>query len=77
MSENWIARIGQNIQVVAFFAHFGVAALLVEHLPWHLATAVAITLASALKEYGFDAAEETDPPQTFWDNTEERSGQFD
>jgi hypothetical protein len=73
---NWIAKLGQNIQFVAFWAHLGVAALLVEHLPWHRWVAIGITVLGAFKEYYYDARNEQDPPQTFWDNTEDFAGWF-
>jgi hypothetical protein len=72
--SNFIARMGQNIQFVAFFAHAGVAALVVEHSPHRWIVAGAVMVAGGIKEYWFDARDETDPPQTFWDNTEDFVG---
>lgn len=73
--EAKVASVGQNIQFVAFWAHLGVAALLVEHLPDNgLDWALLICLAAGLKEYWFDAKYEHDPPQTFMDNTQDFIG---
>jgi hypothetical protein len=65
---SWIAKAGQNIQFVAFWAHFGVAALIVEHTPHHLFTTVIVALLAAVKEFWYDAKYEKNPPQTFLDN---------
>lgn len=70
-----IAQLGQNAQFVAFFAHAGVAALLVEHLPghaWWWLTGMLVYAAG--KEFWFDATYEKNPPQTFWDNLEDFIG---
>lgn len=69
---NWLAQLGENRQFVAFFAHFGVAALICEHTPWWMMTV--IVGGAAVKEFYFDAHYETDPPQTFWDNAEDWAG---
>jgi len=67
---NLIARLGQNPQFVASFAHAGVAFILVEHLPGNpLYWALGMTAYALVKEYYFDPKFETNPPQTFWDNT--------
>ncbi len=73
-----VANIGQSIQFVAFWAHLGVGAILTRiaikhdlHPEWVL---LAIVIGGAIKEYWFDAREEKDPPQTFWDNTEDFVG---
>ena len=71
---NPIANIGQNIQFVAFWAHFGVAALVVEHSPWPWATCALIVVVAGLKEFWFDATYEKNPPQTFLDNFEDWIG---
>jgi len=76
--ENWLATIGQNIQFVAFWAHLGVAAL-VTILAFHFTrfgwvVGLVIILGAGVKEYYFDAKYEKDPPQTFWDNTEDFIG---
>jgi hypothetical protein len=72
---NWVSKLGQNIQFVAFFAHAGVAALLVEHLPGNaLWWALSILVIGGGKEYWYDAKYEQNPPQTFWDNTEDFLG---
>jgi hypothetical protein len=72
--SSWISKIGQSIQFVAFWAHFGVAALIVEHTPHHLLTAVAISALAVVKEFYYDAKYETNPPQTFLDNFEDLLG---
>lgn len=73
---SWIAKLGQSIQFVAFWAHFGIAALVAEHIYTRdpLYTLIIIVIAAAIKEYGFDAHYETDPPQTWRDNTEDFLG---
>ncbi|HKM83867.1 MAG TPA: hypothetical protein VJY15_23290, partial [Candidatus Acidoferrum sp.] len=70
----WIAGLGKNIQFVAFFAHLGVAALVVELIPFHLYAKLAVLVAGAVKEFYFDAKYETDPPQSFADNLEDWFG---
>lgn len=77
--SQWIASIGQNIQFVAFWAHAGVGALVIRmlykyHPSWSFYPAIVLVLGGAIKEYVFDAKEETNPPQTFWDNTEDFIG---
>jgi hypothetical protein len=72
---NIVSRLGQNIQFVAFWAHFGVAALAVEHSPfspWY--AFAAIVVAASAKEFWFDATYERDPPQVFIDNLEDWIG---
>ena len=71
---NWVAKLGQNMQFVAFWAHFGVAALIVENSPWPLWTGIGLTVVAAWKEYYYDARNEQDPPQTFIDNSEDFAG---
>lgn len=72
----WIAALGQNVQFVAGVAHFGVAALVAEHVYTRdpLYTLIAITVAAAVKEFYFDATYETDPVQTWQDNLEDFLG---
>jgi hypothetical protein len=71
-----IAALGQNIQFVAFWAHLGVAALIVENLPHPLIALLTITFVACGKEFYFDAKYETNPPQTFLDNLEDLAGWF-
>ena len=66
--SSWVSKLGQSIQFVAFWAHFGVAALVVEHTPHHVLTAVLVALGAAVKEFWYDAKYEINPPQTFTDN---------
>jgi hypothetical protein len=76
----WIAKIGQSIQFVAFWAHLGVAGLLIVLINKLLSKrpaeilALVIIVAGGVKEYYFDATTEQNPPQTFWDNTEDFIG---
>ena len=72
----WVADTGQSIQFVAFWAHFGMAALVVEHLSRTLPglTLTAVVVLGGLKEFIFDADEETMPPQTFMDNFQDWLG---
>jgi hypothetical protein len=70
----WIAALGQNIQFVAFWAHFFTAAWLVEHLPHKPFVAVSIIIFAAAKEFLFDSRYETNPPQTFMDNLQDFLG---
>ena len=71
-----IAKLGQNIQFVAFWAHAGAACFLVEHLSfgYPLIACAAIFVAAGIKEFYFDAKYEKDPPQTFLDNFEDWIG---
>ena len=69
-----IALIGQSIQFVAFFAHAGVGAFAVEHLPHRVVAGGILILAGAIKEFVFDAREEVNPPQTFMDNLQDFGG---
>jgi hypothetical protein len=71
---NIVAKLGQNIQFVAFWAHFGVAALAVGHLPHPWLAFVIIALAAGVKEFWFDAKYESNPPQTFMDGLEDWIG---
>jgi hypothetical protein len=69
----WVAALGQDINFVAFWAHFGVAALVAEHVHGasdhsKIDTLIVIAVVSAFKEFLFDARYETDPPQDFTDN---------
>ena len=70
----WIAKLGQSIQFVAFFAHAGVAALVVEHSTWPQTTAIGILVLAGIKEFWFDAKYETSPRQTFYDNLGDFAG---
>lgn len=71
--KNWIARLGQNMQFVAFFAHAGVSAWIARRFHfWPVP--LLIVLFAAVKEYWFDARYEKSPPQTFRDNTEDFLG---
>ena len=72
---NWIAKLGQSIQFVAFAAHCFFAAWLLKQFPQHrFILAGVIVVAAALKEFGYDAKYETDPPQTFTDDLEDFLG---
>lgn len=67
-----VASLGTDIQFVAFWAHFGVAYIVVSYLPsWW--TAGAIALVAGVKEFVFDARQEK-PKQTFLDNLEDWIG---
>lgn len=74
----WISALGQNVQWIAFWAHFGVAALIVEHVnhrehdPLYVLTVVMIL--AAVKEFYYDAKYEKNPSQTFIDNLEDWLG---
>lgn len=72
--SSWVSKIGQSIQFVAFWAHFGVAALIVEHTPHHFLVASIVSALAAVKEFWYDANYETNPPQTFLDNFEDWLG---
>ena len=72
---NWLAKLGQNIQFVAFVAHAAVAyaaILTFDDYAWQIATG--FVLFAAVKEFWFDARYETDPPQTFDDNLQDFLG---
>ena len=70
-----IAKLGQNIQFVAFWAHLGVGALIVlVSGRYSEVAAIIVILGASVKEFYFDAKYEKDPPQTFWDNLEDFSG---
>jgi hypothetical protein len=71
-----LATLGQNQQWVAFWAHFGVAALIVENLSFGhpLALTGVILAAAAVKEFWYDATYEKNPQQTFADNLEDWLG---
>jgi hypothetical protein len=73
-----VASTGQNIQFVAFFAHLGVGACITRFAIKHgvktwILFAIFI-VGGAIKEYYFDARDEVNPPQTFWDNTQDFIG---
>lgn len=73
---SWISALGQSIQFCAFFAHFGIAALVAEHV-WcshSLWILILIVVAAGIKEFYFDATYETAPKQTFTDNLEDFLG---
>lgn len=73
--KSYVAALGQNIQFVAYMAHMGVTALIVEHTGrWRPYVAVAVVVASAIKEFYFDARYEKDTPQTFLDNLQDFAG---
>lgn len=74
--SSFIASTGQNIQFVAFFAHFFTAAYIVSrfHGDSRIALFGVIVVVAAIKEYVFDARDELNPPQTFLDNTEDFLG---
>lgn len=75
MASDFIAKIGQNIQFVAFFAHAGVASWVELFGYKHKWIAAAcIVVAGGVKEYGYDAREEKNPPQTFAMNTQDFLG---
>lgn len=71
----WISAFGQSIQAVAAVAHVFAAGYFVflfrGHAFW---VAVGVTVYAALKEYGYDAHYEMNPPQTMTDNTEDFAG---
>lgn len=71
-----LATLGQNQQWVAFWAHWGVAAEVVEHLSFGHAIALTLSImaAAAVKEFWYDATYEKNPPQTFADNLEDWIG---
>jgi Na+/H+ antiporter NhaD/arsenite permease-like protein len=69
-----IATTGQNIQFVAFAAHLGIAALVVEHLPDPFYVMLAVFVIAGIKEFVFDAQYEKNPPQTFTDNLQDWLG---
>jgi hypothetical protein len=71
--KSWVAILGQNIQFVAFWAHFFAAGWLILLYP-HLALVFVITAAAAVKEFWYDAKYEKNPPQTFLDNSEDFFG---
>jgi hypothetical protein len=76
---NPIAKLGQNDTFVAFMAHcwFAFAFIYVPVAKWHLPLGlflIAGMLAAGIKEFAFDATQETDPPQTFADNMEDFMG---
>lgn len=66
--SSWVSKLGENIQFVAFWAHFGVAALIVEHTPHHNLMVGVVALLAGIKEFWYDAKYELNPPQTFLDN---------
>jgi len=72
----WISALGQSIQFVAWWAHFGVAALICGHVGKSdpLWTLIVVVVAAALKEFVYDAHFETDPVQTAADNWQDFSG---
>ena len=70
----WIANLGQNIQFVAFAAHLGIAALIVEHMPQPFYIMLAVFVVAGIKEFVFDARYEKNPPQTFTDNMQDWLG---
>ena len=72
--SSWVSKLGQSMQFVAFWAHFGVAALVVEHMPHKLLAVVIVAALAAVKEFWYDAKYETNPPQTFLDNLEDWLG---
>ena len=68
-----LASIGQNIQFVAFMAHFGCSyALVATFHYWPVPLSVIVL--SAIKEFWYDAKYETDPPQTALDGWEDFAG---
>ena len=71
-----ISSLGQSIQFCAWFAHFGVASIIAEHVYTRdpLWTLMVIVALGAAKEFLYDALYEANPPQTFWDNLEDFSG---
>jgi hypothetical protein len=72
--SGWIARLGQNMQFVAFVGHACFAALVVEHSGRFLWYAVAFfTIGGAVKEI-WDIHYEHDPPQTVLDSLEDFLG---
>lgn len=73
---NFVAATGQNIQFVAFLLHAFVIAYFLRvwfygHRWWFIA---GVMLFGAVKEFWFDARDETNPPQTFADNLEDFLG---
>jgi len=72
--SSWVSKLGQSMQFVAFWAHFGVAALVVEHTPHHSLMVGIVAALAAVKEFWYDAKYETNPPQTFLDNLEDWLG---
>lgn len=78
LNLNWIARLGQNPQFVAAFAHASVfvPVLVLSHFVggrplWY---ALAIVVYAAWKEFLFDIKEEHNPPQTYLDGLQDFLG---
>lgn len=75
----FVARIGTNMQFVAFNAHWGVTYALLSMLAHAIPTAsiwpgaLVVLIAAAVKEFWFDATYES-PKQSFADNLEDFAG---
>ena len=65
--QQWIAKIGENPNFIAFMAHAGVAGFLLMCVPYTWFALALLTLA-VIKEFWFDLKYETTPPQT-WENS--------
>lgn len=68
-----IAKLGENLNFIAFMAHAGYAffcmAMFTLHLHFYLIPSLGFLTASAvLKEFWFDLKYETNPPQTWKDS---------
>lgn len=74
----WVAALGQNMQFVAFWAHFGVGALvvIVSGPRAALYVMLAVIGLGAVKEFVFDMLYEQKPPQTWADSFEDFFGWF-
>ncbi len=75
--QAWIAKTGESPDFIAFMAHSGVAAYLVNLFPYGvpriLAAIVALILA-AIKEFWFDLHYEKTPTQTLADSALDFAG---
>ncbi len=73
---SFVAKLGQNVQFIAGCAHFFFAGyfVMLTALLWPsgiLSVTLGITGFAAVKEFLYDATQESNPPQTFLDNLED------